>query len=75
MKRSVLILLVFSAISLVATLLPRYIGRNRSLQELMGVRSEQKQEVKPGLSDPNYRNDSMLRFMRREVEAGRVSGQ
>ena len=54
--------------NLVATLLPRYIKRNRSLQELMGVRSEQKQEVKPGLSDPNYRNDSMLLFMRREVE-------
>lgn len=68
MKRSVLILLVFSAISLVATLLPRYIGRNNPLQEFMGVRSEQKRETKRGVSDPHHRNDSMLLFMRREVE-------
>jgi hypothetical protein len=54
--------------NLVATLLPRYIKRNRSLQELMGVRSEQKQEAKPGLGDPHSRNDSMLLLMRREVE-------
>jgi len=45
MKRSVLILLVFSAISLVATLLPRYIGRNKLLQGVMSNRSEQKQEL------------------------------
>lgn len=68
MKRSVLILLVFSAISLVATLLPRYLERNTSLQELMSTSSEQKQQAKPGLSDPSYRNDSMLLFMRRQVE-------
>ena len=68
MKRSVLILLVFSAISLVATLLPRYIGRNKLLQGVMSNRSEQKQEAKPGLSDSSNRNDSMLLFMRREVE-------
>ncbi len=68
MKRSVLILLVLSAISFVATLLPRYIERNKSLQELMNIRSEQKQEAEPGLSGPNYRNDSMLLFMRRQVE-------
>ncbi len=68
MKRSVLILLVFSAISFAATLLPRYIERNKSLQELMSVRSEQKQEAKLRLSDSNYRNDSMLPFMRRQVE-------
>ena len=68
MKRSVLILLVFSAISFVATLLPRYIERNKSLQGLMNVRSEQKQEAKSGLGDPDYRNDSMLLFMKRQVE-------
>ena len=68
MKRSVLILLVFSAISLVATLLPRYLERNKALQELMSTRPEQKQQAKPGLSDPRYRNDSMLLFMRRQVE-------
>jgi hypothetical protein len=68
MKRSVLILLVFSAISLVATLLPRYVGRNKLLQELMIVRPEKKKEAKPGLSDPHSRNDSMLLLMRREVE-------
>ncbi len=68
MKRSVLILLVFSAISLIATLLPRYIERNKSLQGLMNVRSEQKQEAKSGLGDPDYRKDSMLLFMKREVE-------
>lgn len=68
MKRSVLILLVFSAISLAATLLPRYIKRNKSLHELMSVRSEQKQEAKLRLNDPKYRNDSMLLFMRRQVE-------
>ena len=68
MKRSVLILLVFSAISLVATLLPRYLERNRSLQELMSNRSEQKQEAKPSIGDPSNRDDSMLLFMRRQVE-------
>ena len=68
MKRSVLILLVFSAISLVATLLPRYIGRNKLLQGVMSNRSEQKQDAKPGLSDSSNRNDSMLLFMRREIE-------
>ncbi len=68
MKRSVLILLVFSAISFVATLLPRYIERNKSLQELMSVRSEQKQETKSGVNNPNHRNESMLLFMKREVE-------
>jgi len=68
MKRSVLILLVFSAISFAATLLPRYIERNKSLQELMSSRPEQKQEAKSGLSDPNYRNGSMFLFMRRQVE-------
>jgi len=68
MKRSVLILLVFSAISLVATLLPRYLERNRSLQELMSNRSEQKQEAEPGIGDPSNRDDSMLLFMRRQAE-------
>ena len=68
MKRSVLILLVFSAISLVATLLPRYLERNRSLQGLMSNRSEQKQEEKPGIGDPGNRADSMLLFMRRQAE-------
>jgi len=67
MKRSVLIFLVFSAISFAATLLPRYIERNKSLQELMSDRSEQKHEAKRRLSDPHYRNDLMLSFMRREV--------
>jgi len=68
MKRSVLILLVFSAISFVATILPRYIERNKSLQESMSARSEQKQEAKSGLNDPNHRKDSMLLYMRRQVE-------
>ena len=68
MKRSVLILLVFSAISLVATILPIYLERNRSLQELMSTRPEQKQKAKPGLKDSNNRNGSMILFMRREVE-------
>ena len=68
MKRSVLILLVFSAISFVATLLPRYLERNKLLQGIKSVGSEQKQEVKPGLGDSNNRNDSMLLFMRRQVE-------
>ncbi len=68
MKRSVLILLVFSAISFVATLLPRYLERNKLLQGIKSVRSEQAQEVKPGLGDPGNRNDSMLLFMRRQVE-------
>ena len=68
MKRSVLILLVFSAISLVATFLPRYLERNRSLQELMSNRSEQKQEAKPSIGDPSNRDDSMLLFMRRQAE-------
>ncbi len=68
MKRSVLILLVFSAISFVATLLPKYIERNKILQGIKSVRSEQKQEAKSGLGDSSNRNDSMLLFMRREVE-------
>ncbi len=68
MKRSVLILLVFSAISLVATLLPRYIDRNKLLQGIKSVRSGQEQEAKPGLGYPGNRNDSLLLFMRRQVE-------
>ena len=68
MKRSVLILLVLSAISFVATLLPRYIERNKLLQGIKSVRSEQKQEAKSGLGNPNNRNDSMLLIMRRQVE-------
>jgi hypothetical protein len=68
MKRSVLIFLVFSAISLVATLLPKYLDRNKFLQGIKSVRSEQKQDAKSELSDPSNRNDSMLLFMRREVE-------
>ncbi len=68
MKRSVLLLLVFSAISLVATLLPRYIERNISFQKLRNIHSEQKQEIEPGSGDPNNRNDSILLLMRREVE-------
>ncbi|MGR3293344.1 MAG: hypothetical protein ACUZ9M_04920, partial [Candidatus Scalindua sp.] len=34
----------------------------------MSVRSEQKQEAKLRLNDSKYRNDSMLLFMRRQVE-------
>ncbi|KHE93470.1 MAG: hypothetical protein K8F52_15180 [Candidatus Scalindua rubra] len=68
MKRSVLIFLVFSAISLVATLLPKYLDRNKFLQGIKSVRSEQKQDAKSGLNDPGNGNDSMLLFMRREVE-------
>ncbi|MCR4343489.1 MAG: hypothetical protein NUV44_01885 [Candidatus Scalindua sp.] len=68
MKRSVLIFLIFSAISLVATLLPKYLDRNKFLQGIKSVRSEQKQDAKSGVSDPCNRNDSMLLFMRREVE-------
>ncbi len=68
MKRSVLILLVFSAISLVATLLPRYIDRNKLLQGIKSVRSGQEQEAKPGLGSPGNKNDSMLLFMRRQAE-------
>ena len=71
MKRSVLIFLVLSAVSLVATLLPKYIERNKALQEIKGVRSEQKQEAERRLRDPNYRNDSVLPFMRiqaKEIE-------
>ncbi len=68
MKRSVLLLLVFSAISLVATLLPRYIDRNISFQKLRNIHLEQKQEIEPGSGDPNNRNDSILLLMRREVE-------
>jgi hypothetical protein len=68
MKRSVLIFLVFSVISFVATLLPRYLERSKSLQELRSVRLEQEQEAKRKLSDPNYRNDLMLQFIRSQVE-------
>ncbi|MDP6924844.1 MAG: hypothetical protein R2568_05660 [Candidatus Scalindua sp.] len=68
MKRSVLILLVFSAISFVATLLPRYLERNKLLQGIKSVRSEQEQEVKQGFGDSGNRNGSMLLLMRRQVE-------
>ncbi len=68
MKRSVLILLVFSAISLVATLLPRYIDRNKFLHGLKSVRSERNQETESASGGPNSRNDSILLFMRRQAE-------
>ena len=68
MKRSVLILLVFSAISFVATLLPRYLERNKLLQGIKSVSSRQKQEAKRGLGDTGNRDGSMLLFMRRQVE-------
>ncbi len=68
MKRSILIFLVLSAVSFVATLLPKYIERNKFLQTKGSARSEQKQEARRRLSAPNYRNDSMLPFMKRQVE-------
>ncbi len=68
MKRSVSVFLILSVLSLAATLLPKYIDRNKLLQGLKGVRSEQKQESKRGLSDSNYRNNSMLPFMRGQTE-------
>ncbi len=68
MKRSVLIFLVFSATSLVATLLPKYLDRNKFLQGIKSVRSDQEQETKRGLSDSNHSNNSMLPFMRRQAE-------
>lgn len=46
MKRSVKIFLLLSALSLVATVLPKYIERQKALQKSKSVRSEQKQENK-----------------------------
>ena len=46
MKRSIKIFLVLSALSFVATILPKYIERQKALQKIKSVRSEQKQEAK-----------------------------
>ena len=68
MKRGIKIFLAASVVCFVATYLPKYIERHKDLQEIKSESSEQKQEAKRRLSDPNYRNDSILPFMTRQAK-------
>jgi hypothetical protein len=52
MKRSIKIFLVLSALSLVATLLPKYIERHKYLQKSKSVRSEHNLEAKRNHQKP-----------------------
>jgi len=52
MNRGIMIFLVASVVCFVATYLPKYIKRHKTLQEVKSIRSEQKQEAKRNRQKP-----------------------
>ena len=68
MNRGIKLFLAASVVCFVATYLPKYIDRHKDLQEIKSESSEQKQEDKRRISDPRYRNDSILPFMKRQAK-------